>query len=83
MAKPDFAHPPRERTAGIGGGAENIAWNLFQCRARGSSLWLAVGIKRGDVQLSNRKCMMQRRHHGPIAKQGQYAAWHHPPRLNL
>lgn len=29
MAKPDFAHPPRERTAGIGGGAENIAWNLF------------------------------------------------------
>ena len=36
-------------TADIGGGAEKMAWNLFQCyRARGLGSWLAVGKKRSD-----------------------------------
>jgi glycosyltransferase involved in cell wall biosynthesis len=36
-------------TADILGGAEKVAWNLFQdYRARGFESWLAVGTKRGD-----------------------------------
>jgi glycosyltransferase involved in cell wall biosynthesis len=36
-------------TADIAGGAEKVAWSLFQTyRARGHDTWLAVGIKRTD-----------------------------------
>lgn len=36
-------------TFDINGGAEKVAWNLFQAyRARGFESWLAVGTKRGD-----------------------------------
>jgi glycosyltransferase involved in cell wall biosynthesis len=36
-------------TADIGGGAEKVAWNLFQSyRALECDSWLAVGYKRGD-----------------------------------
>jgi glycosyltransferase involved in cell wall biosynthesis len=36
-------------TFDINGGAEKVAWNLFQAyRARGLESWLAVGTKRGD-----------------------------------
>ena len=36
-------------TFDINGGAEKVAWNLFQSyRARGFESWLAVGTKRGD-----------------------------------
>ncbi len=36
-------------TTDIGGGAEKVAWNLFQAyRGRGHNSWLAVGTKRSD-----------------------------------
>jgi glycosyltransferase involved in cell wall biosynthesis len=36
-------------TSDIAGGAEKVAWNLFQsCRGRGHNSWLAVGRKRSD-----------------------------------
>lgn len=36
-------------TRDIGGGAERVAWNLFQqYRLRGHAAWLAVGEKKGD-----------------------------------